>query len=254
MKIDNYGTGERCREAMRLLLREAEGGLGEGPSRIVLLPIPSTRDGKNISGTERSLEEVLLEVGQGEVVAGYGIPEGLSCGLAERGAAVYDGAGDEDFLTENAELTALGTVGYILTTERRAPCELRFGVVGYGRIGRLLVRHLLFLGGRVKIFTSRSGLRRELGRYAVSTAPIEEALELSEVDILINTAPTDLSHSFPTGRLPRGLRVLELASGKNFQGVEGVELLPSLPGRMYPISAGRAYFRGIMRRIREGII
>ena len=71
--------------------------------------------------------------------------------------------------------------------------------------------------------------------------------DFSGIDILINTAPRDMSPSFPDGKVPAGMRVLELASGKNFSGVEGVEELPSLPGRMHPSSSGLAYAEATLK-------
>ena len=75
--------------------------------------------------------------------------------------------------------------------------------------------------------------------------------DLDELDVLINTAPTPLANCFEGRRIPRGLSVIELASGKNFDGVEGVIKLPSIPERSYPKTAGRAYFHAIQRYVRE---
>ena len=70
-------------------------------------------------------------------------------------------------------------------------------------------------------------------------------------DIIINTAPTDLSSSFDKGPLPKGLRVIELASGENFKGIEGVERLPGIPDKSYGKSAGRSYYNSIMKYVSE---
>ena len=75
--------------------------------------------------------------------------------------------------------------------------------------------------------------------------------DFSGIDILINTAPKDMSASFEGGRIPEGARVIELASGKNFKGVEGVENLPALPERMFPESAGRTYFDAASRFLKS---
>lgn len=258
MKIDNYGKGERGEATLRLLLRSAEAG--EVPARIeriILLPIPTTRDGVNISGTDIKIGSLPSEILSGDLVAGYGIPSDVCDGIAFGGGWVYDAAKDEQFLTENAELTALGTLGYILTSEQRSIGECCVGVVGYGRIGKVLLRYLLFFGARVRVFSNREAVRDELCGYGVSTAPIfsdGKAPDFSGVDILINTAPTSLCAGFAKGRVPDNMRVIELASGNNFDGVLGVEALPGVPGKMYPKSAGRAYFNGIMRYIREATV
>jgi hypothetical protein len=162
-----------------------------------------------------------------------------------RGALTLELSRDEDFLMENAYITAVGALGYILTSEGRIPRDLVFGVVGYGRIGSQILRMLLFLGARAVVYTSRSLTHFELGECGVRSVCISGIVDgkydFSGVDILINTAPKDMSKSFPDGRVTKGMRVIELASGDNFHGVEGVEPLPSLPGKMYPVSAGCAY-------------
>ena len=239
MSIETYGTGERLRSAAAQLAPYAVS------RHFVLLPIPSTRDGICVTNTEIPMSETLTGVGEGSVVVGYGMPNTYVNDARGRGALTLELSGDEDFLSENAYITAVGALGYILTTEGRIPSDAVFGVVGYGRIGSQILRMLLFLGARAVVYTSRELTHLELGECGVRSVCIAGAVDgkydFSGVDILINTAPRDMSASFPEGRVPRGMRVIELASGKNFSGVEGVEPLPSLPGRMYPASAGRAY-------------
>lgn len=239
MSIETYGTGERLRVASAGLAPHAMG------KHLVLLPIPSTRDGVCVANTEIPLSETLGGVGEGSVVIGYGMPDSYIADAKGRGALTLDLSQDEDFLSDNAYITAVGTLGHILTTERRIPRDLVFGIVGYGRIGSQILRMLLFLGARAVVYTSRALTHFELGECGVHSVCISGAqdgkYDFSGVDILINTAPRDSSESFPDGRVPEGMRVIELASGNNFPGVVGVESLPSLPGRMYPVSAGRAY-------------
>ena len=239
MSIETYGTGQRLRFAAASLASQAV------REHLVLLPIPSTRDGTHVTSTEIPLSETLVGVGQGSVVVGYGMPDSYIAEAAGLGALAFDLSRDEDFLLDNAYITALGTIGYILNTDARIPREIVFGVVGYGRIGSQLLRMLLFLGARAVVYTSRPLTHFELGECGVHSVCISGATlgkyDFSGVDILINTAPRDMTESFPEGRVPEGMRVIELASGKNFSGVEGVEPLPALPEKMYPISSGRAY-------------
>ena len=255
MKIENYGVGERCDEAMRSFLHSEESGeLPRSVRRLIILPVPTSRDGVHLTATDLTVSEVLGEVGEGDAVAGYGIPSACRDMLACRGAAVYDAAKDEDFLAANARLTAIGTIGYILTEISRAPSDLSFGVVGYGRIGALLVRYLLFFGAKIRIYTTKNLTRLELGECGVDTVLIARdsgKIDIDGIDCLINTAPTSLAPSFPEGMIPDGVRVLELASGENFSGISGVERLPSIPDRFYGKSAGREYYLAIKKYINE---
>ena len=256
MKIENYGVGDRCTEAMRHLMEwEHAGGVPGGVERVIILPIPTSRDGTHLTGSDRLLCEVLSGVGCGDIVVGYSIPEGDTEYIRSRGAGVCDVAEDEEFTLENAELTAIGTLGYLLTESAHAPSSMRVGIIGYGRIGASLCRLLLFLGAKIRVYTSKEVTRVELGGLGVESHGINyecpELEDLSSVDVLINTAPRSLSTAFKGGRIPRGVRVIELASGNNFEGVEGVVRLASIPERYYPKSAGRAYFHAIQRYMRE---
>lgn len=244
MSIETYGTGERLRVAARL---SVPFGIER---RIVLLPVPSTRDGVTVTSTDVPLSDAFRDPSDGTFIFGYGLPPDLAESARRAGAAVTDLALDEEYLSENAGLTALGTAGYILTTSRSAPADLSLGIIGYGRIGSRLARLLLFFGARVRVYTSRESVRRELCTAGVD-AEDSPPSDLSGIDILINTAPTDMSDKFSHGA-PLGMRLLELASGNNFGELEGVERLPALPERLFPESAGRTYAAAVKRVILGG--
>ena len=254
MKIENYGVGERCREVMRLLTEWASIEETNAPGRIILLPIPTSRDGIHLCGSDKLLHEVVSEVDYGDLVVGYSIPSCDTEYIRSRGAFVFDAAADELFLEENAYLTALGTLEYLLSEHRCVPSDMHVGIIGYGRIGSALLRILLFLGAKIRIYTSKNLTRVELGENGVESRYIDYANptlgDTADLDVLINTAPTRLGSCFDGG-VPCGIRVIELASGDNFAGVEGVVRLPSIPEKNYPKSAGRAYFHAIQRYMRE---
>lgn len=254
MKIEKYGVSERCNEAMRrLLLLEASGGTPQSLSRVILLPIPTARDRLHITGTDRLLCEVTSDVGDGCLVAGYGIPKGEAERMRRQGAKVFDAVESEDFLRENSYISAVGAMGYILTEIKKLPSDLLFGIVGYGRIGSALLRMLLYFGARVRVYTGKSLTRMELGECEVETVytDYKDGASIEGVDVLINTAPTKLTALFPDGKIPDGMRVIELASGDNFGDIEGIERLPGIPDKMYPRSAGAAYFNAIENFIKE---
>ena len=246
MNIETYGTGERLMGAAQIC--------AELPiSHLVLLPVPTTKDNLCIAKTDIPLSDTLCNVGRGSVLVGYGLPDEYRTGAERLGASVLDLLYDEKYQDENAQLTALGALGYILTTEKRAPSDIRFGVVGYGRIGSRIARMLLFLGADVKIFTSKPCVSLGLGECGVDSVCVLDwnntCHDFAGIQILINTAPKDMKNSFSGGKIPDGMRVIELASGNNFDGVAGVEALPSLPERMYPKSAAASYASAVRRLI-----
>jgi hypothetical protein len=119
------------------------------------------------------------------------------------------------------------------------------GVVGYGRIGKRLTNVLLYLGARVRVYTSRETTRIDLCEYGVASAASSGRADLSGLDILINTAPAVI---FGRDTVPTDLSVIDLASGDNFPGRD-VERYPSVPAKMLPFSAGKAWGRAVERFI-----
>lgn len=225
------GRGRACADYLYEKSREID--LDE----IIVLPIPTTRDNKYLKDSEIPLDDIVKMVRRGVFVIGYSLPKEFSERLIERGAYVFDAGLDENFLTMNAELTALCTLGILLTTSERVPSDLKFGIVGYGRIGKKLTEELLFLGADVRVYTSRDNMRLELCEFGVASSMSTKNASFSGIDILINTAPAVI---FDASSIPDGLRVIDLASGNNFPFLESYERYPSIPAKMFPISSGRA--------------
>lgn len=257
MKIENYGAGHRCAAVLGLLLSFCEQRSVRGIDRIIILPIPTSRDGVHISGTDGLVSEVSGAVASTDAVCGYAIPLRDREMMLSRGARVYDAAEDEAFLMENARLTAEGVLGHILTSSKKSPREMKIGIVGYGRIGRLLSGMLLSLGAGVRVYTSKNATRVALGECGVESEYMGEndgvIPNLRDLDIIVNTAPKSLVKTF-AGGIPKGLAVIEVASGDNFAGVPGVVRLPSIPDRLYPESSAMLYFEGIKRYLFGGAV
>lgn len=240
--IHSYENGKRAESCIEYLKSsQCIDNIGS----IILLPIPTTRDNHTILNTKVYISEVLGEINGGTVISGYGVPDSFLTEAEKRGARVLDLSLDEEFLSENADLTALCTLGILLGGGEYAPRDLSVGVVGYGRIGKRLTNMLLYLGARVRVFTSRENTRIDLSEYGVASAMSAVDADLSGLDLLINTAPARI---FPPENIPDSVRVIDLASGDNFPGME-VEKYPSVPAKMFPKSAGKVWGRAVERFI-----
>lgn len=248
MEIRTFGEGVRMLECQRQLAELSR--VGEFAfSRLSILPIPSTRDRKSINGTDISLWELVNEACGGDAVAGYAIPDNIKSELELRGACVYDAALDERFLLRNAELTAQGALGYILTRFSKAISDLQIGIVGYGRIGSCLLRYLLFLGAPVRLYTTRESVAMELSMAGVRATSAFDGL--SELDVLVNTAPARLLRNAEIRSLTLCGQVIDLASGNVYSDMADVIRIPSIPEKYYPVSAGKLYAEHIARWLEE---
>lgn len=241
MIIKSYGGDRRCAVAEGILRHKLEDRAG----RLHLFAVPTKSEAKAV------------EARRGDFAVGYAFPSSLAHDLAERGVTVADAEKDERFLSANAYLTALATAGYLLQTQTRAPGELKIGIIGYGRIGRELLRLLLFLGADCRVYTASEEKRRELGECGIESALSSENREkaggvrrFSGLDLLINTAPARLIREEEAEELS-GVRVIELASGDNIPADIPYERLASLPAKTYPESAGRLYADFALRALGE---
>ncbi len=248
MTIVTYEKGKRagaCREIA------ASSPLLEGYKMLTILPIPTTRDGVRLTGCEVTLDSLASEAEEGEIYLGYQIPPWLADALIGAGARVVDAALDEGFLVENANLTAIATLGLMLREFERAPSEISVGIVGYGRIGRALLRLLLPLGYDVTVFSTRGAVVDCLGASGVSSRLVRSGDPLPVCDLLVNTAPAPL---FDCSLASPDMPIFELAGSGNFPVADGgtrldLRLLPSLPNRHLPVSAGRAYAAALLRAL-----
>ena len=241
MEIRTFGVGGRIAGCERLLYER----LLPYSGRLVLLPIPTSRDKKYITGTAVSIEEISALIEPGTIVVGYEITHTLASFCDERSAFIYDAALDEDFLSANAELTARGAIGYLITHTDRDLADMRVGVVGYGRIGSRLINLLLLFGAKVVVYTRRPLLALELCENGIS-ALTPDRWDFSGIDLLINTAP---ARQVDEDSLPPDLDIIDLASGSIFPPSAGLVKLPSIPEQMFPISAGRLYAEAALRAL-----
>ena len=228
------------RECVRLL----ESVVGPLSGRLILLPIPTTRDNIYINGTDLTLGSVVPLLTGESTLVGYNIPRDLINNAEEVGAVVYDAGRDERFLMENAIISARGAIGYLLTNFTRDIADMKIGIVGYGRIGRALLRYLICLGSSPILYTRRQEVAVELGSSGVDCRVIGDECDTGGLDLLINTSPTA---QISIDDLDPMTKIIDLASGKPFPTSDRVTKLSSIPDAMYPLTAGRLYAEGILR-------
>ena len=250
MEIHTYEDSVRAR-ACAALINKRE--MTAGVERIILLPIPTTRDGVTLTGSGRKIDSVLECADEKTLVVAYGLGGAERAKLEKRGVRLLDCSLDEEFLVANGELTAEAVLGILLTTEQRAPRDLSVGIVGYGRIGKHITGLLLYLGATVRVYTSREGTRLELCEFGIDSSMSLADADLTGLDLLINTAPARIFGRESGVGIPEGLRIIDLASGDNFAEGVKVEKYPSVPAKMFPYSAGRIWYESIARFLDKGI-
>lgn len=151
---------------------------------------------------------------------------------------------EEQYLAENAALTAdcaLRLLGQHLPVALR-DCPIL--IIGWGRIGKYLASILKALGAQVSVAARKPsdlGMLTALGYVAVDVGDIDP----TRYRAILNTAPAPVLS--PGGNAVK----IDLASRLGMAG-EDVIWARGLPGKMLPESSGELIARGVLRHLREG--
>ncbi len=227
---------DKCREEFSLELHE----LSELTERCdaLILPLPCTRDGVNISSP---LSEYTLPLSD------IAVNKPVFCGMKERlpfaGENIYDYSKTAGFAAENAVPTAEGAIELAMREYEGTLNGSDCLVAGSGRIARVLCSMLKGIGARVTAAARNADERvlfRAEGMRAVGTADIS-----GRYDIIFNTVPVMLFGRDTLERLEGLPLIIDLASAPFGVDTEAAQALGlralralSLPGRAAPKKAG----------------
>lgn len=240
MEIRLISGGGRLRECKRIL----ESALADKEGKILVLPIPTTRDNIFINSTAITIKSAVDFLDENPVVVGYGIPTEIVDRAEKIGVKVFDASKDEEFLLANAKISANGALGYILTHSLRDMGDMKIGIVGYGRIGREMTRLCLLFGANVRVYTAREGTAIELCEMGIDARIIDSDSDFSDIHILVNTTP---KRQIAESKIPKEIEIIDLASGSIFEPSERLIKLSSIPEAFYPQTAGRLYAEAVLR-------
>lgn len=186
-------------------------------SDVIILPLPVTTDGENVStpfsAQRLPLDEILLYAKRDALLCGGMVSNDLQNRARASGLAIVDYLEREELAVKNAISTSEGAVS-IAMQER--PFTI-FGstciITGFGRISKVLARMLVAMGAKV-IVTAR-----KLSDLAWAEIYGCEALHISglaqragEADILFNTVPAMVLAEEELSLLRRDCLVIDLAS------------------------------------------
>lgn len=166
---------------------------------------------------------------------------------------------DERLESRNAHLSAEAAVCEAMQRTDFALMDQTVLVTGYGRFARALASRLHALGAEVWIAARREEQRlaaADDGLYAVSLEEMHRVLP--RVHMVLNTVPAQVMGERELQALSQGTWLLELASAPyGFDRKRAMEMglrcdvLPALPARYAPASAGMALKNAAIRLIQE---
>ena len=206
---------------------------------IVLLPVPSLENDGSIKGGA-SLQ---LLPHDGLIVGGNLPPEAMD------GRKYLDLLQHPLYLSENGAITAHCALGIAL---EKLPVTLEncpVLVVGWGRIGKCLVRLLRLLGARVTVAARSESDRALVEALGYTSMDIrEEAPALSSYRLIFNTVPAMVLPAKKLRCCREDCLKIDLASVPGIDA-EDVIWARGLPNRLAPESSGKLIARIIRKEL-----
>lgn len=165
------------------------------------------------------------------------------------GGRIIDYGQAEDFLLENARLTAEATLPYLYELTGESVMNKKVFVAGYGRIGRFLSQMLKSMGAIVSSYARRDEVKALMAREEITFAELDDAYKN---DIVINTAPAKIFSQEVTENIPKSSYIVDLASAPyGFEDMTRVHIASALPGKYLQNSASAIVFDTIEKILSE---
>lgn len=226
-------------------------------SDVVLLPLPASRDGKNLNiGTVRdSKDTALYEIADccsqnGNSLILGGMLQHDFCQYAkEKGIETVDFYLDESLQRKNALPSAEGAIMVAMQNTDRVICGMNILICGYGRIGKIIAKKARLLGADVTVAARRDEVLCEIamdGHSAVRFSDVEALSKaINSCDVIFNTVPCNVIGGSVLRSIKNLPLYIEIASSPG--GIDtatardrGMRVVyaPSLPGKYAPASAG----------------
>lgn len=248
-----YGTPEE--ERLKKAVRCADFESAVKCSDAVILPLPSSTDGKHLNcpllkrngnTPPIKLTSICEKMPIGSLLLGGMLPQIIQKYAAEHGIEAYDYYNSEELQIKNSVPTAEGAIAACINHLPITISEMRAVVLGYGRCGRTLATRLKLLGAEVFV-VARSV--KDLSWARVDGCIPIPLLEYKEYpvpcDAVFNTIPYMILDAKLLSELHENTVIFELATanaGVDLSAAADLNIkvisLPSLPGKTSPVSAG----------------
>jgi dipicolinate synthase subunit A len=229
-------------------------------AHVALFPIPGMGTDGTLFGSERIVpdEGLLRELAPGAHIILGRANERLVQAADATGITLHEYESDPELTLLRAPAIVEAVVK---TTVEHADITIhgaRIGVVGYGNIGRTLVRTLVLLQARVHLF-ARNGAQRADARATGATAhPIDELAALApDLDMLFSTVPAPIVDARILDRLPVHAFVADISAPPGSIDLDHARAVglravwARALGRHAPVTVGRSQWLGISSRIED---
>ena len=209
-------------------------------SDIVILPVPTTKDGINVYAplTNRNISLSFVE---DSLSAGQTV---LCCGRDFSGVRCIDYGTIDSYAIANAVPTVEGAIKLAIENTPFTLFSSNVLVIGFGRVGKVLADRLKAMGCLVTVSSRRNydaALIKALGMNSISTGELHGSS--LDYDMIFNTVDAEVLSENDLERTAARL-IMDLSSKGGFDlqkaKLAGITALkpPGLPGKTAPETAG----------------
>lgn len=233
------------------------------PADCVILPLPLSGEAGYLNApmafTPHLTEEIFSLFQPGQTVIGGKIDHSFFELAGRCGIRLFDYLEREEFSVANAIPSAEGAISKAMQELDVTIHGLKVLVCGFGRIGKLIANILKSMGAHVTVSARKFSDITWADAYGYETLNTNSLhSKVSEFDLIFNTVP----HLIFTGEILSELKsncmCIDLASmpgGVDFQAAKELGIRAfhelSLPGRVAPVTAGKAMKKTIYNIIEE---
>lgn len=214
----------------------------------IILPIPVTKDGKNINCPHitMGLNEIIKTLNSLNSLCGGLIPEHIVNACYEADVFCYDFMKDDQVASRNAVATAEGAVTEAFLMSDKNIEGSKCLVAGFGRCGRVLADKLNCFGAEVTVMIRSEDAYKKVKCFGYKPIYFKDFKKLNEkYDYCFNTVPALVITADMIKQMPSDIVIIDIASkpgGCDFAYLDkhGIKYRHSLgiPGRYSPDSSG----------------
>lgn len=218
---------------------------------VLLLPVPTTRDGENVFcplSDKKIPLEYLKSVKKDTLV--------LTCGYKIPDCNCIDYLALDEFAVLNAVPTAEGAIAKAITDTDFCLWKSRVLIIGYGRIGKILADRLRNFKCDLTVSARKKSDFAMLDALSIKHIHTNEAAKLSNsYDVIFNTIDVtvfkdnlkELKRPYIYDLSSKGCIDIEAAAKS---GVKAVKL-PGIPGKTAYITAGKIIAQTVIDSVKE---
>ncbi len=225
-----------------------------------VLPLPLTTDGCRINSSNISLNEFIKSIMAHQTVFAGKINQEITKQLNEKKIKFHDYYNRDEFSLKNAEPTAMGVLSYVMNHSVVTASKMKVLVIGYGKCGRAVSKIFRDLGATVTASSRKYISLAQAESDGCGACLLKDVYNyVNNADVIVNTVPIKILNNSFIDRIADNAIVIDISSapyGFDYDYAKSVgkkiTLMPSIPGKYFPKTAGEIIADTIINIIEEG--